>query len=303
VFDTLVKQFVYELISDPRFPYRERLLPELAGRWATLSRRYEPYCPECLQTVMPADGFYVAVPELGYATPPTLGRATHVGINRERAVAEDALLFTQETVQPEGGVAFWARIVADSAYEDTLRAALAGEHVLGRGRSRGMGGVFVECLQFPKEPDIGLRLELLDAAMSRELERYGQHGAPGTFFTLTLRSEALLTRDGLPVSRPSPSELDLPQGTFRLRSWARMTAVGGWHSAAHLPYRTRQAVERGAVYLFHAPNGVDETALVDRLETLERTGIGDRRERGYGQLTVCAPFHYRLIAQTKQGEV
>jgi CRISPR-associated protein Csx10 len=301
VFDTMIRQFVYELFSDPRFPHRGRLLPDLGESRVALPWRYEPRCPECGTNVVPVDGVYVALPTPGYARRPTLGRATHVGINRERGVAEDALLFTQETVQPREDVVFWAQVVADPAYEDTLLEALEGRHVLGRGGSRGMGAVFVETLPISHQVPIDDRLGLFDAAVRKEVARYATRvegvtdGVDGVFFGLTLRSEALFTRHELPASRPDPEDLGLPEGTVRLRSWARATVIGGWHGAAKLPYRTQQAVKRGAVYLFHAPVSVDEDRLIQQLEELEQVGVGSRRERGYGQVTACAPFHHELV--------
>jgi len=298
VFDTLVRQFVYELVSDPQFPHRERLLPELGRRWARLAGHYEPCCPkpECGAGVVQAEGYYAAPrDEPGYAERPWLGRATHVGINRERGVAEDALLFTQETIQPRDGVSFWARVVADPAYVETLEKVLFGEHEIGRGRSRGMGKVAISAGTVEGIYTVADRVELFDAAVKGEIARYGQQAGEGTYLALTLRADAVLTRAGLPASRPEPEDLELPADTVRVRAWARTTVAGGWHGAARMPYRTRQAVERGAVYLFHAPGGIDQDRLVGRLEELERTGIGEWRERGCGQVTVCAPFHYRLM--------
>jgi CRISPR-associated protein Csx10 len=301
VFDTLVQQFVYELISDPQFPYREHLLLGLDHQWARSLETYEPRCPQCDAGVVPAQEYY-AVPrgEPGYAESPWLGRATHVGINRERGVAEDRLLFTQETVQSKDGVSFWARVVADSAYEATLRQVLLREHVIGRGHSRGMGMILVGTGSAKEIHSLPERVELFNEAIKAEIARYDQQSGAGTYFALTLRADAVLTQNDLPVSRPDPKALGLPASTVRVRSWARTTIVGGWHGAARLPYRTRQGVERGTVYLFYSPEGVERQQLYQRLEELERTGIGEWQERGYGQITVCAPFHYRLTGLGQQ---
>jgi len=37
---------------------------------------------------------------------------------------------------------------------------------------------------------------------------------------------------------------------------------------------------------------MEQQVLEDHLEKLEQAGLGAERERGYGQVTICAPFHY-----------
>jgi CRISPR-associated protein Csx10 len=112
----------------------------------------------------------------------------------------------------------------------------------------------------------------------------------GRFFSLTLRAPVTLELDGMPTARPEPSDIGV-SGAVRVRSWARTSVVGGWNAAARLPHRTRLAVQAGAVYLFYAPSEVKENELTQQLEALEIQGIGTWRERGLGQVTVCAPFH------------
>jgi CRISPR-associated protein Csx10 len=303
VFDTLIPQFVYELVSDPLFPHREQLLPNLGQAWASLPGRYDPDCPTCGQGFKPAPGVYAAPGgQPGYAHQPIIGRATHVGINRDRGVAEDRILFTQETIQPTKGVSFWARVVLDTAHEKKMEGILRGSYRLGRGQSRGMGEVGFQLVQLREPPALRKRVERFNTEVKAELDRYGAADdrvtdSGGTYFSLTLRSDALLTRDGLPASRPTPEDLGLPAGVIRLRSWARTTVLGGWHSAARLPYRTRQGVGKGAVYLFYTPPEVDEKELMERLAELDLEGIGEDRQRGHGQVTVCAPFHYRQIVR------
>jgi CRISPR-associated protein Csx10 len=311
VFDTLVEQSVYDLISDPRFPCRTALLLDLGDGWANLPAHYISRCPhpDCQESgkgsVRPATGYYLLDSiKPDYAPQPTVSRATHVGINRARGVAEDALLFTLETVEAGSNSLFRARLAYDDTYATDLTTVLdlSGQaHTLyiGRGRSRGLGRVEISTDQAPPLPDMGDRLEELNRQVRRALNPYhAQDGRiperfPGHFFSLTLCASAIFaTPDGAPALWPDLRPFKLADA-WPLRAWARTTIVGGWDAAAGLPRLTRQAVEPGAVYLFYAPaEKMERQTLIDRLEALEQTGLGAEREGGYGQVTVCAPFHY-----------
>jgi CRISPR-associated protein Csx10 len=307
VFDTLAEQFVYDLVSDPRFPHRADLLPDLGEDWADLPAHYDPLCPDCDAPVTPATGYYLLDKETpGYTPQPTISRATHVGINRARGVAEDALLFTLETIEPgpDSQTTFRARLIYDDVYADALKTVLdlnggRRDFFIGRGRSRGLGHVTLTTDPPPDQPSIDDRLFEFNHTLKQALKPYHEHDdriperLPGTFLSLTLRAPAILTAaDGTPALWPDLSSFELSDA-WALRAWARTTLVGGWDAAAGLPCPTRQAVEPGAVYLFYVPPGVlGEQILMKRLEKLEWAGLGAERERGYGQVTVCAPFHY-----------
>jgi len=301
VFDTMIEQAVYDLVSDPWFPHRADLMPELGEAWAELEKPYDPRCPhsDCGGTVKPATGYYLldGAGRPGPTLHPTVSRAMHVGINRARGVAEDALLFTLETIE-EPGAEFRGRLIYDDAYAAELKTALsldgsANEFVIGRGRSRGMGLVEISVDISPALPGMDERLHELNREFQIVLDRYRLKYPAGYFFSLTLCAPAILmASDGTPSLWPDLSSVGLGE-TWPLRAWARTTVVGGWDAAAELPRRTRQAVEPGAVFLYCLPSDVmPQTTLVDRLIALERDGVGELRERGYGQLTACAPFHY-----------
>jgi len=297
VFDTLVNQFVFDLLTDPRFPHREILQPALKKDVAHLEKIYAPCCSECEQGIGPAFGVYlVEEKNIGFARQPAIRRATHVGINRARGVAEDALLFTQETVHPEDDVVFWGEMVADEEIWPTIKAELEGAHTIGRGRSRGLGSVKIFVQSVVDASDLEERVKDLNyeiknvLCQASEVDSRVQAEFLGRFFSLTLRSPAILEQGGMPAARPEPSDIGVP-GAVRVRSWARADVAGGWNGAVGLPYRTRLAVQAGAVYLFYASSDVEEKELAQQLRVLELEGIGAWRERGFGQVTVCAPFH------------
>jgi CRISPR-associated protein Csx10 len=306
VFDNLIEQFLYDVASDPSFPHRSALMPALNDDRAMLPAPYAPSCrhPNCQGPPKPASGYYI-LEEGGpaFAPRPTISRATHVGINRARGVAEDALLFTLEAIEPSPDVEFRSRLIYDDAYADALSDAFhldgTTQFYIGRGRSRGLGHVEVGVIRAPGFPALDDRLARINRQIKRGLSAYHQadervpEGFPGRFFSLTLRAAAILVGlDGTPALWPDLTSVGL--GDARpLRAWARTTRLGGWDAAAGLPRPTQQAVEPGSVYLFYVPLGaMERSVLIERLEALDCGGLGADRERGYGQVTVCAPFHY-----------
>ena len=66
--------------------------------------------------------------------------------------------------------------------------------------------------------------------------------------------------------------------------------VSGWNAAQGLPKPDIHALGRGGVMAFCAPNYL-ESELVEELRRLESDGVGEHLAKGFGQLTVCDPFH------------
>jgi CRISPR-associated protein Csx10 len=122
----------------------------------------------------------------------------------------------------------------------------------------------------------------------------------GTFFSVDLRSDALLRRHGW---EPTPVlDADLLRAATGIddasldlvRAYAEPGWRGGWHAAWGLPSPTELVACRGSSYLFRTNN---LAAWTDALEALELAGIGERIAEGYGQVVVCDPFHLVLREQ------
>jgi CRISPR-associated protein Csx10 len=300
VFDVLVDQFVYGLLSDPQFPMRDMLQPSLSGDGAALTGLLSDACPQCSSAMSPAQGTYVERPggTPDYAGKLSVRRATHVGINRARSVAEDSLLYTMETIQADSApVAFHSRVTAPSKCLAILRDYLKGHYYVGRGRSRGLGSVTFSVRQERDGiADLGKRLTDFENAIRAELSQYAAQDKrvvanwPGTLFSVTLHSPAILQAFGQPQARLTPEMLGLPQAKL-LQSWARTEVVTGWAAAANLPRRTCLAVQTGSAFVYWVPPEINTEALLQELERIEIEGVGEERPRGYGQLSICAPFH------------
>jgi CRISPR-associated protein Csx10 len=279
-FDVLVSQIVFEeqLESGP-VPFIEK-----------------PLCPHCWGSVEPVAGVYTWDEEEqhpGAASDMRLMRHTHTAINRTRSVAEDGMLFTIETMEP--GTLLRGQVWVESDQVEQVREALGTIRRLGRGVTRGRGRVVVEPL--PQESNSGTlaRIEALNKQIQEERALYarlaGEAAPPpdGVHFTLDLLSPAVFG-DGVTATL-EPEALNFPFGVNLVRRFVASEVVGGWWTAARLPHPTALAIKSGSVFLYKAPSDVDLEDLSQELETLRARGIGRLRERGYGAVLPCAPFH------------
>lgn len=214
---------------------------------------------------------------------------------------------------------FHATVWAEETFEAELRQALRRVRSLGAAVSRGMGRVAVEArretvpiatperlalaaealsqrtklerpsLPLPKETDLIQRLLAFNCLWTEE--RKSQ--AEDWHFTVDLQADALLRRADGPTFQLTPDLLDLPDGVRLVRAFATHHQVGGWSTAWGLPKPTAPTVAAGSVFLYDVRGGdvALSRAVLERLVALEREGVGQRREEGYGWLHVCTPFH------------
>ena len=296
VFDVLVERFLYELLSDTKFPARELLLPPAwQGRLPRLAAPYRETCRKCPADAKPQPGYYSQGPTPIPARKPFISRAAHVGINRARFVAEEGLLFTQESLDTrDTGAFFFSQVCAADVQIEMLTQALQeGEHFIGRGRSRGLGRVEIgvnppfESAPLAKRQQSFQERILAEWSRLRRVDKDLPERLPGRFISLTLVSPLILAGPAGPHLAPAPEEAGLP-GAHLLRAWTRPVVTGGWDVAAGLPRRTRLAAAAGSVYLYYLPaQNLDLSALA----RLEVEGLGEERSRGFGQVHICAPFH------------
>ena len=327
VIDLLADDFAYDMVSDPMLfadllPMSRERLQSNIGDWFMIERLDIPKglnpekCPDkkakpgrcaiCCKPLAPINGtYFAAIPKPFNSDKVPVARKTQVAINRARAVAQHALLYTQERLDVVDQGAFYAQVSLPADKVAVLAAAIEGTFYIGRGRSKGNGRIVIQIITPPEFPSIAGRLYDLNSRLKGAFQPYAKAQPdkvsaqmPGTFFSLTLRSPAILHHAGRPLRVPTSQMLNLSQATHihPVRAWARLDNVSGWDSAARLPRRRELAVRAGSVYLFWADETVDPVQLQAELERLELNGIGAARERGFGQLTVCAPFHYADLA-------
>jgi hypothetical protein len=207
-----------------------------------------------------------------------------------------------------------------------LKAALGRVGWVGSSNSRGLGqiaqveltaveetgpGMTVAAFQAqvedgPFQPDdaeagdLVSRVAAFNKAVAAEREFYRLLGVDvltgSWYFTLDLLADTFVRHYGLPALRLTPEMLDLPGAEW---DFTAVEAVerGGWVNAWGLPRPRKLGLQAGGVFLYCVDNGKDAAitqTLFNRLEELERNGIGEDRERGAGRLMVCAPFHKEI---------
>ncbi|NTV65440.1 MAG: CRISPR-associated RAMP protein Csx10 [Oscillochloris sp.] len=225
---------------------------------------------------------------------------TRVAINRQRGTAEDQRLYSPlvltETSSFLGSIAF-----------DPADMALVAELVphiryLGGRQSTGLGKVEVKPYarqDKATEPPISERIEQLTSRFQQQAARYHEWGGgewtipARSLFTINLLSDAILLEHGwLPTQEFSADMLEELTGikaTLR-RSFTRTLTIGGWAALWQQPKATSLAVGMGSLYLFEAAQPLS-AAECTRLEDLQLSGIGTRRQEGFGQVRVCDAFH------------
>lgn len=200
----------------------------------------------------------------------------------------------------------FAGVVAftDDATADLVTRELAPSGAtlwVGSDRSRGLGATAVRGWERIEPLDNG------DARRTRLEERLRalceQVGAPtpegGRYAALTLRSPAILRdafgryRQGLDGATLA-ALCGLPAEAVALRqAFVGTTTVEGWNAALGLPKPDALALAAGSCWLVRIDGDAD-AGLDEALTRLERDGMGERREEGFGAVTSADPFHWQV---------
>ncbi|MCA9987784.1 MAG: hypothetical protein KDE59_25920 [Anaerolineales bacterium] len=202
--------------------------------------------------------------------------AVHIARDRHLGRDDDGVIgravYRYDALAP--GQTFAAAILCD---DDELAAVLlpllSGKWSLGGSRSGGYGRVYVSHAR-----------QLPDPATWRET---GGELETADHLTITCLSDALL-RDASGQAAVSPKvvtqavaqALGIETLTCR-QSFLSATTVGGFNRKWGLPLPQVPAVGMGSVFVFDPPD-----CALDKLYTLEQTGIGERRTEGFGRVAV-----------------
>lgn len=272
VYDTLIRQFAFAIASQ-----EGRTAPAIID---------ELRCPACGAAGEPYTGFW---------DQPSLSATTHVAINRVRHVAEDGFLYMREGLEAGQYYTGWVELPGATSVKEALELFPSGMSVyVGANRSRGMGRMrIVGLVAHDVDTNLEERIARFNRKLLDELTFYADQSdevydeidqaRQNRFFTIDLRSEAILYRDGLPTDEISELAR-LPASC--VRAWLEQVVVGGWHAAAGLPRRTQAGVVGTYLCRFEGEPNLAE------LRGLSTEGIGELREQGYGQLMICNPVHY-----------
>ncbi|MCL4703993.1 hypothetical protein KJ068_02465, partial [bacterium] len=114
------------------------------------------------------------------------------------------------------------------------------------------------------------------------------------YFSITLNSHLIL-KDALGrplLSAAAPGDFGLGDEVQIFAKFLSKAIVAGWNAAQGLPKPDTAVLARGSVFGFRAPRENSEE-IKTKLRALEMSGVGERRAEGFGQITVCHPFHVK----------
>ena len=263
--------------------------------------------------VEPFSGFY-SKSDTAYATHSVNKRLlTRVGINRQRATAQDEILYSLEVLnetqgkqQPVPSVYRSTILVNDDALAEQLLAFIQGNGDrirLGGSASRGLGQVSLAATL--GEETANSLPQRVTAFNSKLQERWALWNAFGSldsdplqdrlFFTIDLQADTILTEHWRRTMVLSEAMLKqsagLASSEIRLEmAYSSYDYRSGWNAAWGLPKDVELVTKLGGVFLYSIPMSEGD-GWYEYLAKLERWGVGDRASEGFGQIRVCDEFH------------
>ncbi|HFQ93262.1 MAG TPA: hypothetical protein ENK32_04590 [Anaerolineae bacterium] len=201
------------------------------------------------------------------------GRARADGGEAEEIL--NGAVYRYETIA--AGQTFAACILCRDEDAAALAELIDGEILLGGARTAGYGRV---SLTLDPQPAEGA----YEAGPLDEWREYTPYDAPFDGVVVTLLSDVLLRDEyGQPQSTPAELARQLGFTPADLRAtFAAYRQTGGFNRKWGLPILQQTALQMGSVFVFNAPS----EAQMAVLRRWEKTGIGERREDGFGRLAV-----------------
>jgi CRISPR-associated protein Csx10 len=247
-------------------------------------------CQTCGQPRKRASGYRFVRERL---PAPVRVQRMNVGIDRRTGSAAPHVLFGSQSLDPwsPGKDGDWHQATfSGMGYleDDDLEVFLQlceGPVFLGKYRSRGFGRVN---LSIEPADDGGGREPGIEEGFARLKDLTGE--PEGEVFTIDVTSPLLaFDRFLRPTSRPDewlPRSLQAEV----LTNMPTRTTVSGWDLACGMPKDDHPAVGAGSTLL--ARSRLARTDLARELAGIERVGIGERPEEGFGQIMVNDPFRF-----------
>ncbi len=260
----------------------------------------DPKCPYCGRDLKPLEGYYYGSGEYLTTVQPETHLATKLAVSRARLAAEIGEMYSCESLAPRIQHSKGSRGKARSCFigrltgatDDDLKAIAQLGHVfIGGATGRGFGKMKLELLEDNPSSSLDKRLQdFADAAGKNGLKPNGR-----TWFTIDLESDLVLPYGQSLLSllkRALGDDLEVPV------AFVRQGYAGGYNVAIGMPKDLMPAVLAGSCIACSVPAGTDK--LKEKLEQLERDGLGLRRYEGCGQVIVCDEFHYRYAINRKE---
>ncbi len=216
-------------------------------------------------------------------------RVAHTAIDAKRLAARNSQFYSLLSIEAQQR--FLGTIEAEGAAErELLRLLKAGEGRIriGRGRSRGKGESTLRLTELEDRSEF--RRESIE-----ELQRFAarfQRLKGKRLFSVTLQSPALVVDEFLSSrSWIEPRDVGL-SGEWELLNWySESIRLPGWMASANVPRTEAVAIAPGSCFLFGTKGPADVESLLECAERVERGGVGERLEEGFGEAICCYEFH------------
>jgi CRISPR-associated Csx10 family RAMP protein len=280
---------------------RQWLFEHTAADQQRLAGVYAPYLSRCLvcgAELIPCEGTYTRQGEREFAQVGEVSNETTVTFTTMNTLRKQVTANHHMTGRAMNrGVYYAAPIEIPDPLEGLFRQIIGGGLVIGGGRSRGMGQVRTELVPMTAPAVIPMtdRIARFNRAVRAEQRYYSAMAATTTsalsgedgdwYFTLDLR-EPVVTDYCQPSIIPS---LPLLSTVTAQRHWLKASKIGGWNAAAGLP--RAGGLGAAGVIVYRVSADTNRATVEELLAFIEAEGIGIDRERGFGDVTVCDPFH------------
>lgn len=233
---------------------------------------------------------------------PQVQLTAHIGINRSRGTVQDGVLYQHEAIVR--GTVFESTWRGDGSTLERViffaeEAADMGLLRVGTSRTRGFGELGLKASREDTdtiESLISSRLEKFMKRLHDYAIRFEISLPDGLYVPITLNSDVIVRDNfGRYLGTPPPDyweDIGFPPGTKVVWSAAESRRIMGWDALLGLPKDDQWGLAMGSVLVLFVPG-----ALVDvlpLLTSLEKYGLGDRRNEGFGRVLVADEFHLEV---------
>ncbi len=228
----------------------------------------------------------------------------HTGIDRLTGTVAPEIFYTTQAIadlHKDGAIQFGQNdsgyhrqyltgdiLLDDEQHEYLCRIIREKNLFVGADRTRGFGEVelTIDELEEAQTPVFDIK-SWNDGFRTKYGKLAGEEPEEGTYFCVKLESPAILVdmflRPTLDISHDFP-------GVTPVLKVTRNQILRGWQTVWRMPKPDDLALSMGSVFLFRY-RGQDFDGLFAHLSELVRTGIGLRREEGFGRVSICDPIH------------
>ena len=256
-------------------------------------------CPECGEDMKPFPGFWNGNPGAPCKFEPTTLYHRHTGIDRDTGTVAPSIFFVTQVMadfrKDDKSEEYHEQYLSGDMFIsgeqlEILETLIEDSLFAGADRTRGLGEIQLSLEEIP-HPEV--KLEDWNEIFKAKLKSSMGNNMPadalsGIYFSIKLESHAILADKFL---RPHSDIEEFSSSDFKLiLKMTKAQTVRGWQSAWNLPKPDDLSVAMGSVFLFQY-NEDEPEKLENLLNELVISGIGLRREEGFGRISVCDDLH------------